>query len=259
MSSSLRRGTFAATALALAVATLTACGAGNDAQTLDIKPDNAATKVGAIKAQNVNVVTDAEGEEGSGAATVTGRLFNDGKKDQTLRSVTVGSGTRAKLTPAPGEKALTVPAGGSLALGGKGNAAALLTDAEAAGVRNGNAQPVTFDLSRTGEVKLRATVVPARHGHDDVGPSVQPEPRRSAPERDQDAKSGEQDDAKSGEQNGEQNGDSAEGASSPSDSASSGDGEQGGAEGARGDGGAAQGAGGADASASSGAGAPASH
>ncbi|GAA2062410.1 lipoprotein [Streptomyces albiaxialis] len=171
MSSSLRRGTLAATTLALAVATLTACGAGNDAQTLEIKPDNAAKTVGDIKIQNVNIVTEAEG---SGPATVTGRIFNDGAKDQTLKAVTVGSAGRAELSPAKGEKTLTVPAGGSLALGGKQNAAALLTDSKAAGVRDGNAHAVVFDLSTTGAVKMRATVVPAKHGYDKVGPSAGP-------------------------------------------------------------------------------------
>ncbi|MFG3254402.1 DUF461 domain-containing protein [Streptomyces sp. NPDC048172] len=171
MSSSLRRGTLAATTLALAVATLTACGAGNSAQTLEVKPDNAAKTVGDIKIQNVNIVTEPEG---SGPATVTGRIFNDGNKDQVLRTVTVGSAGRAELSPAKGEKRLTVPAGGSLALGGKNNASALLTDSKAAGVRDGNAHAVAFDLSSTGTVKMRVTVVPAKHGHDNVGPSVGP-------------------------------------------------------------------------------------
>ena len=120
MSSSLRRGTLAATALALSVATLTACAAGNDAQTLEIKPDNAATRVGTIKVQNANIVTDAQG---SGQATVAVRIFNDGKKAQTLKGVAI-KGQRAKLSPAKGERKLEIPAGGSLALGGKKNAAA---------------------------------------------------------------------------------------------------------------------------------------
>lgn len=172
MSSSLRRGTLAATTLALAAVTLTACGAGNNAQTLEVKPDNAATHVGTIKLQNINLVTDTEG---SGAGTVTGRVFNDGKKDQTLKAITLaGSGERAKLSPAKGEKALTVPAGGSLALGGKNHAEALFPDAAAAGVKDGNAQAVTFDLSSTGAVKIRATVVAAKGAYKKTGPTEQP-------------------------------------------------------------------------------------
>ncbi|WP_327392431.1 DUF461 domain-containing protein [Streptomyces sp. NBC_01186] len=170
MSSSLRRGTLAATALALSVATLTACGAGNDAQTLEIKPDNAATRVGTIKVQNANIVTNAQG---SGQATVAVRIFNNGKKAQTLKGVAI-KGQRAKLSPAKGERKLEIPAHGSLALGGKKNAAALFEDVESTGVADGNAQPLTFDLSSTGSVKLRALVVPAKHDYASVGPTAEP-------------------------------------------------------------------------------------
>lgn len=171
MSSSLRRGTLAATALTLSVVTLSACGAGNSAQTSEVKPDNAAATAGDIKIQNVNIVT-APG--GSGPATVTGRIFNDGAKPEVLQGITVSGTAKAKLSPAKGEQKVTVPAGGSLALGGKDNAAALLSDAKKAGVSDGNAQPVTFDLSGTGAVNLHASVVPATHHWKDAGPTVQP-------------------------------------------------------------------------------------
>ncbi|HEV7628150.1 MAG TPA: DUF461 domain-containing protein [Streptomyces sp.] len=176
MSSSIRRGTLAATALALAVATLSACAAGRDAQTLEIKPDNAATSIGHVKIQNVNIVTASA----SGASAVTARIFNDSRQDETLKSVTVkGAGARVKLSPAQGEKAMTVPAGGSLALGGKGNASAVLLEAGSGAVKDGNAQQVSFDLSRTGTVSLRATVVPTHGDYKKYGPTVQPSP--SAP------------------------------------------------------------------------------
>lgn len=171
MSSSLRRGTLAATALTLSVAALSACSAGNNAQTAEVKPDNAALTQGDIKIQNVNVVT---APDGSGPATVTGRVFNDGTKDETLNGITVSGSSQAKLSPAKGQQKLVVPAGGSLMLGGKNNAAALLPDARKAGVTDGNAQPVTFDLSSTGALKLRAAVVPAKHQWKDVGPTTQP-------------------------------------------------------------------------------------
>lgn len=177
MSSSIRRGTLAATALALAVVTLSACAAGNDAQSLQIKPDNAATSVGKIKVQNVAIVTPDSGE---GPSAVTGRIFNEGSKDETLTAITVkGAGARVKLSPAKGEKELTVPAGGSLALGGKSNASAVLPSAGEGAVQNGNAQRVSFDLSRTGKVSLRATVVPAHGDYEEFGATVEPSP--SAP------------------------------------------------------------------------------
>lgn len=177
MSSSIRRGTLAATALAFAVTALSACGAGNDAQTLEVKPDNAATSVGDVKVQNVNIVTP---EKGDGPSAVTARIFNDGTKDETLTSVTVkGAGARVKLSPAEGEEKLTVPAGGSLALGGEGNASAELPQGAQSSVKAGNAQPVSFELSRTGKVNLRATVVPAQGDYAKFGPSTAPSPGES--------------------------------------------------------------------------------
>ena len=57
MSSSIRRGTLAATALALAVVTLSACAAGNDAQTLEVKPDNAAASEGSNVSRTTSTLT----------------------------------------------------------------------------------------------------------------------------------------------------------------------------------------------------------
>lgn len=178
MSSSIRRGILAANALALAVVTLSACAAGHDAQTLEVKPDNAATSVGSVKVQNVAVITPASG---SGPAAVTGRIFNEGSTDETLTAITVkGAGEQVRLRPAKGEKELVVPAGGSLALGGRGNASAVLPEAGEGAVQNGNAQLVTFDLSRTGKVSLRATVVPARGDYRKFAPSPTPSPGKSS-------------------------------------------------------------------------------
>lgn len=236
MSSSLRRGTLAASTLALAVATLTACGAGNDAQTLEIKPDNAAAHVGDIKIQNVNVVT---GTKGGDAATVTARVFNEGKKDQTLEAVTL-KGTRAKLSPAKGEKKLVVPAGGSLMLGGKNNAAALLEDAKAAGVKDGNAQPVTFDLSSTGAVKLRATVVPATHAYESVGPTSKPSQSPSG-SPDESASPGEGQSESPGANGGGENADRADNANNANNADKPGRGQE--AQGAEGGAGASSDAG----------------
>lgn len=157
MSSSLRRGTLAATALALAVASLSACAAGRDAQTIQIHPNNAATAKADIKVENVVVVTGKPG----GPASVTARIFNNGSRPETLKSVSVqGAGAAVKLTPAKGQGPVTVPASGSLLLGGKGNATAELPRLNSKAVANGNAQPVTFALSRTGNITLKASVLP---------------------------------------------------------------------------------------------------
>ncbi|MFJ8543039.1 DUF461 domain-containing protein [Streptomyces sp. NPDC093586] len=171
MSSSLRRGALAAAAIAFSIASLAACGAGHNAQTLQVKPDNAAASVGDIKVQNALVITQPD-LKSTGPAVVSATLFNGGSTDQTLESVTV-AGKSAELKPAKGGKGLTVPAGGSLILGGKDNASAMLPSGREA-VQDGNAQKVTFTFSKTGDVNLRAFVVPAESYFSSWGPTDVP-------------------------------------------------------------------------------------
>ncbi|WP_338897522.1 copper chaperone PCu(A)C [Streptomyces sp. TG1A-60] len=176
MSSSLRRGALAAAALAFSIASLAACSAGNNAQTLQVRPDNAATTVGDIKIQNAIVITQP-GTAAKGPAVVSATLFNGSTTDQTLESVTVEGAGTAEITPAEGEGKggkVVVPAGGSVILGGENNASAVLADVTEA-VKDGNAQQVTFDFSETGEVGLRAFVVPAEHYFEKWGPTDVPE------------------------------------------------------------------------------------
>ncbi|GGS58932.1 DUF461 domain-containing protein [Streptomyces griseoviridis] len=172
MSSSLRRGALAAAAIAFSIASLAACGAGNGAQTLEIKPDNAATSVGDIKIQNAIVITQPD-LESTGPAAVSATFFNSGSTDQKLESIRVdGTGKTAELKPAEG-KDLTIPAGGSLIVGGEGNAAATLPSSREA-VQDGNAQKITFTFSKTGDVSLKAFVVPAESYFTGWGPSDVP-------------------------------------------------------------------------------------
>ncbi|MBJ6645333.1 DUF461 domain-containing protein [Streptomyces griseoincarnatus] len=172
MSSSLRRGALAAAAIAISIASLSACAAGNNAQTLQIQPDNAATTVGDIQVQNATVITQPD-LESTGPAVISATLFNSGAEDQTLESVTVpGTGKTAELSPAEGGD-LVVPAGGSLILGGEGNASAVLPSSREA-VQDGNAQKITFTFSETGEVSLRAIVFPAERFFESWGPSEAP-------------------------------------------------------------------------------------
>ena len=169
----------AATAVALSIAPLAACGAGNEAQTLNMAPDNASAAQGDISILNANVVTAAEGGDHAG---ISARLYNKGDKDQTLHSITLpGTGAKVTLRPAKGDGPVVVPAGGTVALGGRGNASAEITDASR--IRLGDAQTVVFTLSRTGDISLRALVVPAKHEYGHVGPSTTPapEPTTSAP------------------------------------------------------------------------------
>ncbi|MEU1461148.1 DUF461 domain-containing protein [Streptomyces sp. NPDC005727] len=178
MSSSLRRGALGAAAIAFSVASLAACGSGNDAQTLQIKPDNAATSVGSIKVQNATVITQPD-LTSTGPAVVSATIFNTGKTAQTLQSIAVpGTGKTATLHPAKGQS-LTIPPQGSLILGGKGNASAVLENSREA-VRDGNAQKVTFTFDKTGDVSLRAFVVPATSYFSGWGPSEVPSASASA-------------------------------------------------------------------------------
>ncbi|ARF56875.1 DUF461 domain-containing protein [Streptomyces gilvosporeus] len=178
MSRSLRRGVLAATVLSLSVVSLSACGAGGDAQTLQVKPDSAATSVGDIKIQNANVITQPE-LNAKGPAVISATVFNSGTKDQKLTAITVnGTGASAALKAASGSGPITVPAGGSVVIGGKGNASAVLASGREA-VKDGDIQPVTFDFSSTGKVQLGAYVVPAKNYFVGFGPTQMPQPSGS--------------------------------------------------------------------------------
>ncbi|NGO14948.1 copper chaperone PCu(A)C [Streptomyces sp. HC44] len=173
MSSSLRRGALAAAAIAFSIASLSACAAGNNAQSLEIRPDNAATSTGDIQIQNAVVITQPD-PESPGPAAVSATLFNNGNADETLESIIVeGIEQPVTLKPAKGSGPVTVPADGSVVLGGKGNASAVLASSVEA-LEDGDAQPVTFTFSRTGDVELRAFVVPAEGYYSQWGPSETP-------------------------------------------------------------------------------------
>lgn len=179
MSRSLRRGALAATVLTLSIVTLSACGAGTSAQTGEIKPDNAATSVGDIKIQNALVITQPE-RDAEGPAVVSATFFNGGAQDETLESIELPAGGTVKLTPAKGQGqgGITVPAGGSVVVGGKNNASAVVPNGRES-VKDGDAQSLTFRFSRTGKVELQAFVVPAKGYFKDFGPSELPQPPAS--------------------------------------------------------------------------------
>ncbi|MFE2553225.1 DUF461 domain-containing protein [Streptomyces sp. NPDC059355] len=172
MSRSLRRGALAATAVVFSIASLAACGAGQNAETLQIKPDNAAVTKGNIKIQNALVITQGE-KEGKGPAAVSATLFNTGIKPQTLDAITlVGGKSKVVLKPAEGSSKVTVPAHGSIVLGGKGNPSAVIEGGEA--VQKGNAQELVFQLSNAGDVPIAAFVVPGTGMYAPFGPTEAP-------------------------------------------------------------------------------------
>ncbi|GAA2465574.1 DUF461 domain-containing protein [Streptomyces lavendulocolor] len=174
MSRSLRRGALAATAIVFSIASLSACGAGNDAQTLGVKPDNAATSVGTVKVQNAVVITQPK-PDAEGPAVVSAMLFNNGAKAETLEAIELpGSKLPVKLTAAGGSGPITVPAGGSVLIGGKNNASAVIEQGREA-AKNGDVQEVVFKLSETGDVRLKAFVVPATSYFAGYGPEEVPQ------------------------------------------------------------------------------------
>ncbi|WP_069886459.1 DUF461 domain-containing protein [Streptomyces luteocolor] len=188
MSRSLRRGAIAATAIAFSLASLAACGAGNNAQTMEVKPDNAATSVGDIKIQNAMVITQPD-LDSKGPAVVSATIFNTGRTAQTLDTITVdGTDKKAKLSPGKDDKdskpngPLTVPAGGSIVIGGENNASAVLPSSREA-IKDGNAQKVTFAFSKTGDVQLQAFVVPAESYFSKWGPSELPKAPDAKPSK----------------------------------------------------------------------------
>lgn len=176
MSRSLRHGAFAATALVFSIATLSACAAGNNAQTLQVRPDNAATTVGSLKIQNLNVITQP-GHEAEGPAVIAGTLFNDSTKREVLEKITLpGSNATVKLNAAKGKGPLVVPAGGRVIIGGADNASAVIENGRQVGA-DGSVQTVVFTFSETGDVELGAAVVPATSFFEGFGPSTLPTPK----------------------------------------------------------------------------------
>ncbi|MFE4331561.1 DUF461 domain-containing protein [Streptomyces sp. NPDC056831] len=181
MSRSLRHGALAATAIVFSIASLTACGAGNDAATLKVRPDSAAAASGDISIQNANVITQPE-RNAEGPAVVSATLFNKGTKQQTLDSVTLpGTSVAVKLHAAKGTGPVVVPAGGRVVLGGEGNASAVIENGHEA-AQAGNVQPVVFKFSSTGEISLGAFVVPATSYFQGFGPSSLPVAPGQSPE-----------------------------------------------------------------------------
>ncbi|MGW4892417.1 DUF461 domain-containing protein [Kitasatospora sp. NPDC004240] len=173
MSRSLRRGSIAALA-ALAIAPLSSCAAGNTPETLQIKPDNvSATLSPNVLLNNIVVVTpeQAAGEH-AGPATVVVNIANSGPVPVELQSVTVGTGSAATFTDEKGAAvpAILVPAGGSVAIGGKGNPTAQLASAS---VHVGGYVPTVFTF-KTGKVEAEAAVTTDKGLYKGYGPTVAP-------------------------------------------------------------------------------------
>ncbi|MEU9130286.1 DUF461 domain-containing protein [Kitasatospora sp. NPDC048540] len=181
MSRSLRRGAIAALVLA-AIVPLSACAAGNTPDTLEIKPDNAATSLGDyLRLNNIVVVTlpraAAEGA-GAGPANVTANISNSGTTPETLKSITVGDNMTATFTDAKGAQLseIVIPAGGAVLLGGPDQPSAHVASVK---VSVGGFAPTGFVFGRAGQVGTEAAVLPAVGQYAAFGPKAEAGPSAS--------------------------------------------------------------------------------
>jgi hypothetical protein len=180
VSSSLRRGALAAVLVVTIAPLAAACGTGSDPQTMEVKPDSVATSVGDVEIQNAFILTEPQGAGAGSPAAVTARVFNNGSTAQQLTSISIqGVSTPVTLTSADGSSGpLTIPAHGSITLGGQGNPSAQLPDSS--GVVDGDFQNTVFDFSRTGQVAIAPSVVPAERYFSSYGPSITATPAAGA-------------------------------------------------------------------------------
>jgi hypothetical protein len=167
----LRRGVAAALIIA-AAPVLAACAAGGDAQSLQVKPNLAATSVGTtLQLNGVTVVTTASG---SAPAALNANINNTGGTAETLQSVTIG-GSPVTFSGAGGAGVtdVTIPAGGSVIIGGQGNAQAVVNSLP---VQAGQYTQVVFQFANAGQVTLNALVNTATGIYASNGPAVPPSP-----------------------------------------------------------------------------------
>ncbi|MER5862262.1 DUF461 domain-containing protein [Kitasatospora sp. NPDC002040] len=172
MSRSLRRGAIAVIALA-AILPLSACAAGNSPDTLQIKPDNAATSIGNdLKLNNIVVVTAVgSSSEHAGPANLTVNISNSGSSPETLQSVTIGEGVTATFADAKGAalSEIVIPAGGAVLLGGEGQPVARVGSAK---LEVGGFAPTSFSFAKAGKVSTEAQVHPADGLYAGYGPKA---------------------------------------------------------------------------------------
>ncbi|MFI6446342.1 DUF461 domain-containing protein [Kitasatospora sp. NPDC050543] len=170
MSRSLRRGSIAAIA-ALAIASLSACAAGNSAETLEVKPDTASATVGNdLRLNNIVVVTgDESSGKHTGPANLTVNISNTGALPAILQSVTVDAGTAtfADASGAP-TASIVIPPNGAVAIGGAGNPTARIASAT---LEVGGFVPTTFAFDSGAKAEADANVYPNKGYFAGYGPA----------------------------------------------------------------------------------------
>jgi len=140
-----------ATLTAVATAFLaSACAAGGNAATLQVKPDHAAGQTGSMLAQNVVVVVDPA----TGAAQLTGTIINSGTDADQLTAVNING------TPVALSYPLSIGSKSALNLGADKGVKLVLPAAKGAKpvVQAGANSDVNLTFSANGALKLAAAV-----------------------------------------------------------------------------------------------------
>lgn len=157
-----------AATLLVPVLALAGCSAGNSAETLKVKPDTPETTLGALKIQNVVLLTGPLG--GGGPLAVTGSVYNGGGAPDQIQRIAVDQlPLPAVITPAAKHPELRVLPNQTLQLGGPENTTAVVPNA-ADLVQSGDTRQVTFTFAREGEVTLWVPVLPADRYYVGYGP-----------------------------------------------------------------------------------------
>ncbi|NUU25162.1 MAG: DUF461 domain-containing protein [Streptomycetaceae bacterium] len=164
----LRRVLAAALLAAVSVAASSGCMAGTKAETLKIRPDTPETTLGALKLQNVVLLTGPLGE--GGPLAVTGSIYNDGGAPDQLQRISVNElPLPAEIKPAPEHPELRILPKGRLQLGGPGNTTAVVPNAISL-VKAGDTRRVTFAFAREGQVTMWVPVLAASGYYAGYGP-----------------------------------------------------------------------------------------
>lgn len=157
MTSVRRRRLSAATLVAIAGLTLSACGTGFDAQTNQVyQPAVGANARGDVESHNTQLV-----ENGDGSATLSAAVVNTLEDDQTLTGVEVANEDGESLTVRAPKIALPLASGQLVTLGG--------VDTEGVYVVTEGAEPgdyvtITLSFSDSAPLEIQAPVV-ARADH----------------------------------------------------------------------------------------------
>lgn len=199
--SPLRHGAIATALLACTVA-LSACGAGHNAATSQVKSNSQAVSVHGLHVDNLMLVVD---DKVPNTAALTTTIANDGTKD-TLTSVSIaGVDAPVKLSEPQGQKngqqgeqnksqaagaqgdsqggshgEVTIPTNGSQRFGGEGNASALV---RTSALKNDTQHKVTLHFAKAGSATAAVRVTKAEGDLASAGPSGKPTPSASRSEK----------------------------------------------------------------------------